>query len=237
MSRPTVLLLHAFPLDSRMWEGTRSRLEAEGWDAVAPDLPWDEGERGFATWADRVLELLGGDLIPVGISMGGYLAFALWRRAHERIRALVLVDTRATPDSPEAKTGRDELIQVVLDRGPEGLWERNSPKLFGVTASHETVSQARRIALEQRPASLITTLETIRDRDDARPLLAAIDVPALVVVGDEDKLTPPSDSEALAEALPNARLVRIPDSGHLPPLEQPDTFERELVDFLATLTA
>jgi 3-oxoadipate enol-lactonase len=235
VSRPTVLLLHAFPLDSRMWDGTRTRLDAAGWDAVAPDLPWDESARGFAAWADQVLDLVGGDVIPVGISMGGYLSFALWRRAHERIRALVLVDTRASPDTPEAKAARDELVRLVRARGAEAVWERNAPKLFGSSAALDTVAQARRMALAQRPESLVVTLETLRDRDDARPLLVAIDVPVLVVVGEQDQLTPPSDSEALAAALPNARLVRIPGAGHLSPLEQPDVFQRELLAFLETV--
>ena len=220
-----------------MWDSTRARLEAAGWTPVAPDLPWDETDRGFASWADRVLGLVEGDFVPVGTSMGGYLAFALWRRAPARIRALVLVATRATPDTPEAKDGRDELARLVRERGPEAVWERNAPRLFAPGTPAETVEHARRIALEQPAEALAVTLETIRDRDDARPLLAAIDVPVLVVAGDEDRFIPAAEADVLADGLPQARLVRIPRAGHLPPLEQPDAFERELLAFLETVAA
>jgi 3-oxoadipate enol-lactonase len=220
-----------------MWDGTRARLEAAGYDAVAPDLPWDVRERGFTAWADRVLTLMADDVVPVGLSMGGYLAFALWRRAHERIRALALGDTRASPETPEGRRARNQLARLVRERGADAVWETNGPKLFAPTTPAETIERVRRIVFEQRPEGLASTLRTIRDRDDARPLLAAIGVPVLVVVGEDDQLTPPSDSEALAEGLPHARLVRIPGAGHLSPLEQPDVFERELLAFLETVAA
>ena len=108
-----LLLLHAFPLDSRMWDLQRRALEEAGYDVVAPDLPGAGAEIGLETWAKRVLAEVDGAFIPVGISMGGYLAFELWRRGSRRISALVLVDTRATPDTSEGKQARDDAIRVL----------------------------------------------------------------------------------------------------------------------------
>jgi 3-oxoadipate enol-lactonase len=223
MVRPAVLLLHAFPLDARMWDGTRQALERAGFSVEAPELPLSGPPPE-------------GALIPVGVSMGGYAAFDLWRGARDRIRALVLVDTRAGADSPEAREGRNELIELARSDGAAGVWERNGPKLFAPGAAAEAVERARRMALAQSPDRFVRTIETVRDRPDSQPLLAEIDVPVLVVHGEDDALIPMSEAEELAAKLPDARLVRLPGVGHLPPLERPDVFERELLAFLAAVT-
>ncbi|MGH3016644.1 MAG: alpha/beta fold hydrolase [Gaiellaceae bacterium] len=232
MSRPTVLLLHAFPLDPRMWEGQRAALEAAWHSVLAPGLPGPEPEVGFDAWARRVLGLLDGPFVPVGSSMGGYLAFELWRQAPERIPALALVDTRATPDSPEQRAARDDAIRLLGEAGREASWDDLSPRLFSSAADPEVVSRAREIAFEQPLTALVTAQETIRDRVDSRPTLATIDVPVLVLVGEEDRLTPPADAEAMAAAVGSARLTRIARAGHLSPLEQPDAVNEALVSFL-----
>jgi 3-oxoadipate enol-lactonase len=232
LGRPTVLLLHAFPLDSRMWEGIRPALETAGYDVVAPDLPGPDLAFGFDAWAPRVLGLVEGDVVPVGSSMGGYLAFELWRQAAERIRALVLAGTRATPDSPEQREARDDSIRLLGEAGREPFWEELAPRLFAPEADAAVVERARRIALEQPITGLITVQETIRDRVDSRPTLPAIDVPVLVLVGEEDGLAPPADSEAMVAALPDARFSRIAGAGHLAPLERPDELAELIVGFL-----
>jgi 3-oxoadipate enol-lactonase len=232
-----VLLLHAFPLDSRMWEAQRRALEAAGHDVVAPDFPGDQGEVGFAAWAPRALRLVHGDFAAVGISMGGYFAFELWRQAPERIRALVLVDARATPDTPEGRRARDDSIRVLSENGFEPFWEGLAPKLFAPGAAPAVVARARELAAAQPVSALVATLETLRDRPDSRPTLATIGVPTLVVVGEEDELTPPSDSEAMAAALPVARVVRVPGAGHLTTLERPAEFNDELLSFLREVAA
>jgi 3-oxoadipate enol-lactonase len=234
--RPTILLLHAFPLDSRMWDGVRDALEAAGYAVVAPDLP-GEPEVAFAAWAHRVLRLVEGDFVPVGVSMGGYLLFELWRQAPERIRAVVLVDTRAAPETPEAREARDELIMVAGEQGVRAVWGRMREKLLAPAATPDAVSRAEQIALEQPITSIVATLEAIRDRADSRPTLSTIGVPALVVVGDEDTLTPPAAAEEIAAGIPNGRLVLIPGCGHLPPLEKPEEFTSALLDFLEEVLA
>jgi 3-oxoadipate enol-lactonase len=227
------LLLHAFPLDCRMWSETKRALEEAGWPVVAPDLPGPEAEPSLAAWADHVLRSVEGALVPVGVSMGGYVSFELWRRARDRIVALALLDTRAGPDTEEGRRARDENIDLVRDIGAAALWERLAPKLFGPAPPPETVARAREIALEQGSERLAAALAAMRDRADATPLLDGIDVPALVVAGDDDALIPVAEAEALARALPQARLVRIPGAGHLPPLERPDQVNAALVSFLA----
>ena len=232
-----MLLLHAFPFDARMWDGIRPALDEAGFEAVAPDLPGADVELGFDTWSQRVLELVAGPFVPVGSSMGGYLAFELWRRAPERIAAMALVGTRATPDSPEQREARDDSIRLLGEAGREPFWDELAPRLFGPGTDPAVVAAARALAVAQPVTALVAAQETIRDRVDSRPVLPTIDVPVLVLVGEEDRLTPPADSEAMVAALPNARFSRIAGAGHLTPLEQPDVVAAELVDFLEEIVA
>jgi pimeloyl-ACP methyl ester carboxylesterase len=215
-----------------MWDHLASTLETAGYPVVAPDLPGEEPELGFDAWAPRVLDLVDGPFVPVGSSMGGYLAFELWRQAPERIAALVLADTRATPDSPEQRVARDDSIRVLGEAGREAFWDDLAPKIFAEDVDPAVVERARTIALEQPVTGLAATQETIRDRPDSRSTLAAIDVPVLVLVGEEDRLTPPADSEAMVAALPDARFSRIARAGHLAPLEQPEAVAAAVLEFL-----
>jgi 3-oxoadipate enol-lactonase len=233
----TALLLHAFPLDGRMWEAQRAALEEAGYAVVAPDLPGPEPEIGFPAWAHKALGLVEGRFVPVGVSMGGYLAFELWRQAAERIPAVVLADTRATPDTPEQREARDDSIRVLGEEGFAPFWEGLAPKLFSPGAAPDVVERARALASEQPLTGLASALETLRDRPDSRPTLPTVGVPVLVVVGEEDTLTPPDDAEAMAAALPNAQELRIAGAGHLTPLERPDEFNEALLDFLEEVAA
>jgi pimeloyl-ACP methyl ester carboxylesterase len=237
VSRPTVLLLHAFPLDARMWDGQRAALEAAGHGLVAPDLPGPDPELGFDVWARRVLGLVEGPFVPVGCSMGGYLAFELWRQAPGRIAALALVDTRATPDTPEQREARDDAIRLLGEAGGAAFWDDLAPRLFAADVDPAVVARARELALEQPLTGLVAAQETIRDRPDSRPTLATIDVPLLVLVGEDDGMTPPADAEAMAAAVDGARLVRVPGAGHLSPLERPDEVAEALAGFLAEVSA
>lgn len=232
----TVLLLHAFPLDARMWDETCRELGAE-LDTVAPTLPPQGGGRRLAGWAEEVLSLVEGEVVPVGVSMGGYLAFELWRQAPERISGLVLSDTRAGPETDEGRAGRERTIELIRERGATGLWQEMEPKLFSPTAEPEVVERARPLALGRSPDDLVTCVEAIRDRPDSRPSLPTIDVPTLVVVGEKDELTPPPEAAAIASGIPGAKLVAIPESGHLPPLEQPGAFLASLRALLAEVGA
>lgn len=229
---PPVLLLHGFPLDGRMWDVQRSVLEQAGYQAVAPNLPGREPDNDIARWGERILQLLPGRFIPVGCSMGGYVIFELWRRAADRIPAAVFVDTRATADTAEGRRGREDTIRLLREDGFDPFWEAQAPKLFGPAVSPEVVERARAIAAEQSIEGLVATLQALAARPDSRDTAASMDVPALVLVGEHDALTPPSDAEELADLLPLGRLVRIPNAGHLTPLERPSEVNEELLVFL-----
>jgi pimeloyl-ACP methyl ester carboxylesterase len=220
-----------------MWDGVAPALAAAGFEVVAPDLPGEDVELGFPTWARRVLGLVEGPFVPAGSSMGGYLAFELWRQAPERIPALALLGTRATPDSPEQRLTRDDSIRLLGEAGRKPFWEELAPRLFAAGVDPAVVDRAREVALVQPVTALVAAQETIRDRTDSRPTLPTIDVPVLVLVGEEDRLTPPSDAEALAAALPDSRLVRLPETGHLAVLERPHAVAGALVAFLKEAVA
>ncbi len=222
-----VLLLHAFPLGPQMWDGVGGPLEAAGWEVDAPQL--GDGET-MAAWASSILAGTDGPLVPVGSSMGGYLAFELWRQAPERVAGLGLVGTRPGADSPEAREGREATLRLLAEGGLAALWEQVGAKLTA-----EPHARAREIALGQDEARVVNAVRAIRDREDSTALLPEIGVPVLVVAGEADALIPPAESVAMADVLPKARLVLMPGSGHLPPLERPDELTAELLAFLGEL--
>jgi 3-oxoadipate enol-lactonase len=230
-----VLLLHAFPLDARMWKAQVAALEQAGHETIAPNLPGREPDNELGRWAERILQLLPGEFVPVGCSMGGYLVFELWRQARGRIPAAVFVDTRAGADTPGAREVRDSTIRLLGEGGFDPFWEGQVPKLFSRGTPREIIERARSIAAGQPITNLVATLQALRGRPDSRDTAASMAVPALVVVGEEDVLTPPSEAEELAALLPFGRLVRIPGAGHLVPLERPDELNEELVVALAGL--
>ncbi len=164
--------------------------------------------------------------------MGGYLAFELWRRAPERIRALVLVDSRATPDTPGQRQARDDAIGVLGESGREPFWDDLAPRLFAPDADPAVVAWAHEVVLEQPVTGLVAAQETISLRSDSRPTLATIDVPVLVIVGELDVITPPADAESMVAGLADARLVVLPGAGHLTPLERPREVGDAVLDFL-----
>jgi pimeloyl-ACP methyl ester carboxylesterase len=218
-----VVLLHALPLDSRMWE---PQLEAlSGHDVVAPDL-YGLGS-SMEEWAQAVLEQIDGDFAVVGASMGGYCALALARLAPERIEALVLAGSRADPDTPERREGRAATITRIREGGAEALWEDMRPKLFPDDAEPAVVEQARVLALDQDPEGLVRAVEAIRDRRDSTDVVEALECPLLVAVGDDDPFLPVADAQALGARARDGR-VEVFRSGHLPSLERPAAFNAAL---------
>ena len=232
-----LLLLHAFPLDARMWEGQIPILEQAGHEVLAPNLPGAVPDAELGSWAARVLELLPGEFVPVGISMGGYLAFELYRQAPKRIPALVLADTRANADSEEGRAARNETVRQLREEGFDAFWDGLVPKLFSSSVPDDVVARARGIAAEQPRENLVATVEALRDRADSTSTLADIGVPALVTVGAEDALTPPEASKEIVAGLVHGRYAEIPAAGHLMPLERPAEFNEELLVFLQEVLA
>lgn len=242
-SRDVLLLVHAFPVGMRMWERVSV---PEGWRAVAPALPGFDGvdpppadSASIDDYARFVLAFMD-DLridsaVVGGVSMGGYVTFGLWRLDRLRWRGLVLADTRAGADSAQARAGREKMLQTVQARGTHGVAEEMVTKLVGPTSRAgrpQVVEDLRRMIERQTSDGVAAAIVRLRDRPDSTPLLREIGVPALVVVGEEDDVTPPSESEQMREQLEDGRLVRLPAAGHLSPLENPAAFNEALAAFL-----
>ena len=223
-----VVLLHAFPLDERMWDSQRAALATH--DVVAPNL-YALGST-IDEWADAVLARVDGTFVAVGASMGGYCALAMARRAPDRLARIVLAGSRAGADSPEQRAARDETIRTIEERGAAGLWEALAPKLFGRAAPAEVVEKARALAVDQDPADLVRAVAAIRDRADTSEVAATFARPLLVVAGADDGLIRLEQARAVADAAPAGRLVVIDDAGHVPSLERPGEFNRLLAEFL-----
>jgi len=245
-----IVLLHAFPLSRVMWA---PQLEAfqSSYRVIALDLRGFGGSVAFAEtpsldrMADDVADLL--DELQIrerivlgGLSMGGYVAFAFVRRHADRLRGLILADTKVEADNTEGKANRDRLIAFAAQHTGRDVLEQMLPKLVGPETMEqrpEVVESIRQIAASQTSAGIIGALRAMRDRPDSVPSLAAIAVPTLVMVGEQDALTPPSLAETLAARIRGAKLVRIAGSGHLANLEKPAEFNAAVRSFLVELKA
>lgn len=242
--RPLVLV-HAFPLDRTMWRPQLDGL-ADVARVIAPDLPGFGGSPPAESWsiddaADAVANLLdrhgiAEKVVLGGLSMGGYVALAFARRHAQRLAGLILADTRAEADGAEAKAGRDKTRTVALEQGTAAVFEGMKAKALGDTTRSrrpEVVETAAAIADRQPGASTAAAVLALRDRSDATPGLAAIAVPTLILVGSEDAITPQSAAQTMADKIPGAKLVELPEAGHLSNLETPDAFNASVRKFLA----
>jgi len=244
-ARGALLLLHAFPLNARMWE-RQLALAAGGWRVIAPQLRGFDG--GAADPAAATIDDYAGDVIDLldalhvdeavvgGLSMGGYIAFGILRHAARYVHALVLADTKAEADSPEAVEGRKRLIALARDKGPPAIADDMIPKLLGETTRRErpaVVEQVRALVLSSSTEAITAAIGALMTRPDSTPLLPTIHVPTLILVGEEDTVTPPAAAEGMHHAIAGSELVRIPRAGHLANLEQPDLFDAALARFLA----
>lgn len=215
----TVVYLHAFPLDERMWPA----------DAAAPRL-YGLG-RTMDDWADAVLEAYPGRLVVVGASMGGYAAVAVARRAPERLAGLLLAGSRPEADTPERFAKRAETIAIARERGAEGMWEAMRETLFREESDPDVVARARALVLDRSEDELVAALEAIRDRPDSTEAYRALGDRALTVVGDRDPFVPVEDARGFE---PDA--IVLPACGHLPNLERPAEFGLVLDGALARWT-
>lgn len=248
VSEGHVVLLHAFPLSARLWRPQVAAAPAN-WRFAAPDLPGfgaspdppTDDMDGMARAVLRALDDLGLERAVIGgLSMGGYVTLALYRLAPERFSGMILADTRATPDTDAQREGRRKMIATVRAKGPGAIADEMLPKLLGATtqrARPAVVADARAMIDSNTPAAIAAALEAMAGRPDSTPLLSSIKVPTLVLCGEEDVLTPPSDSEALHAGIPESSLVMLPSAGHLSNLEAPDPFSAALNDFLASLNS
>jgi pimeloyl-ACP methyl ester carboxylesterase len=247
-ARRTLILIHAFPLGAGMWEPQIAAIPA-GWRLITPDLRGfggttdpDGGSSSLDDYATDAIDLLAElgitRAVVGGCSMGGYVTFSVLRRTPDLAEALVLVDTRAGPDTPESRANRRAMLAVVDREGPSGVARDMMPKLIGKTTREvdPTVESAvRRLIKQQSPDAIRGAIHRMMDRPDSMPVIAGFRRPALVVVGEEDELTPVEESRRIAQAIPGSVLEIIPGAGHLPNLEQPARFNQALTAFLTSL--
>jgi 3-oxoadipate enol-lactonase len=243
------VLLHAFPIGANLWEPQIHSIP-EGWRLITPDLRGFGGSTeldslgalSMADYADDVVDLL--EELGVkravigGCSMGGYASLALYQSRPDLFDGLVLANTRAGADSPEARANRRNMLALVDREGPSGIAREMMPKLIGKTTKETNSSieaNVRRLIKQQSPAGIRSAIHRMMHRPDSMPLLAQVSVPTLVITGEEDDMIPVDESRRMADAINGASLVIVPRAGHLANLEQPEPFNNALNTFLTTL--
>jgi 3-oxoadipate enol-lactonase len=242
------VLLHAFPIGANLWE-PQMRSIPEGWRLITPDLRGFGGSTeldslsalSMADYSDDVVDLLEElgvkKAVIGGCSMGGYAALALYQSRPDLFEGLVLANTRAGADSPEARANRRNMLALVDREGPSGVAREMMPKLIGKTTMENNPSveaNVRRLIKQQSPVAIRSAIHRMMHRADSMPLLAQVSVPSLVITGEEDEMIPVEESRKMAAAIAGASLVIVPGAGHLANMEQPDAFNNALNTFLTT---
>ena len=244
---PAMLLLHGFPLDHSMWDGQDPLADAVR--LIVPDQRGFGASRGdgpasIAQMADDAVALL--DCLHIhepaiicGLSMGGYVAQHIAARHPSRVRSLILVDTKLEADTPQARALRGSLAAQALRLGPEVVAKAMIPNLLSQSA--EALANPRRLSLEAAlhrmimaaaVPTIVAGLEALGDRPDMTEAMAHVAVPTLLVVGDDDSITPPECLARAAQVIPDSRLLIVPHCGHMVPMEAPDVFNAAVLDFL-----
>ena len=242
-----ILLVHGYPLNKSMWDSQVSILSAD-FRIIAPDLRGHgESEAPSGTYsmdllADDLLGLLDhlniDQVVLLGFSMAGYAVFAFYRKYANRVRALVLADTRPQPDGEEAKQGRENTAQTALKEGVAGLAQNTAPRMLAPSTAEqrpEVVERVQRIMASTSVNGYVGDLRGMAERPDSTATLSQITCPTLVLVGDQDPITPPADAQLMANTIRNAQLETIPNAAHLTPIEQPEAFNRAVRTFVAAL--
>lgn len=243
-ARGALVLLHAFPLNARMFE-PQLALSAQGWRVIAPHLRgFDHGDQDAPAasvdeYAGDVVDLLDSlhihEAVIGGVSMGGYVALALFRHAPRYFQGLVLADTRAEADAPAAVEGRQRMLALVREHGPQAVADEMIPNLLGKTTratQPEVADRVRSLVLASSGAAIAGAVRALMTRPDSTELLKRVHCPTLVIVGDEDTITPRPFSDVLQAGIAGAELAVVPRAGHLSSLEQPAAFNGALSTFL-----
>jgi 3-oxoadipate enol-lactonase len=243
----TLILLHAFPLDSRMFEPQAEAL-AGFRRLVTPDypgfgrsprVPAQPDVRYYAEGVRGLLDRLGLERVVLGgVSLGGYVVFECLRLFPERVSALILANTRPEPDSEEIRENRKKMARRVAEEGVGVLIELQMERLLAAStleSNERVVEKVRGMILESNPNGVVAALGAMRERPDSTPLLGKIEVPTLVIGGEQDGISSPEVMGAMAEKIPASRHVTLPRAGHLSNLEAPEGFNAALKEFLEEL--
>ncbi|MGQ0641244.1 MAG: alpha/beta fold hydrolase [Gemmatimonadaceae bacterium] len=242
-SDPPVLFLHGFPHNRSLWTPQLAGLAPHGRcisidlrgcgeSTVSPPYSIDQYADDIAAFMDKLqIERA----VICGLSMGGYIAFAMWRRHPQRVHALILADTRATADAEEGREKRRSMAQLARERGPSAVADAMITGMVGPhtreTAPH-VVDSVYRMLASSNVAGIVGALEAMRERPDSTPTLSTIDVLTLIVVGEDDALTPVADAEAMHRAIYGSRLQVLARAGHVSNVERPAAFNRVVSEFL-----
>jgi pimeloyl-ACP methyl ester carboxylesterase len=235
-----LVLLHAFPLDGRMWAPQVEALpDLRGFGAARDQAVEEAGMDLLADDVARLLDDRGLDRVVLGgLSLGGYVALALLRRHADRVSGLVLLDTKAAADGDQARSDRLAMVERLEAEGAGFVPEVMLPKLLGKTSREhqpELVDKVAALIREQAPEAIAGAQRGMAARPDTTDVLASIQVPTLVITGEEDAVTGPEVGRDLAAAIPGARFLLVEEAGHLSNLEQPEIVNEALLDFLAPL--
>jgi 3-oxoadipate enol-lactonase len=242
-----LVFIHAFALNQTMWQAQVAALKNQ-YRCITLDL------RGFghsdvvagttlmSQMASDVRELMKAleidKAVLVGLSMGGYVALSFYRYFPEVVRALVLADTRATADAEEARTNRLLSAEKAVREGAAAIADETTPKLLGdttINTNPDLVKLVHAIQAANSPEGIAAAQRGMAVRADSTELLSQINCPVLIIVGSEDKLTPPREAEVIHQGIPNSQLRVIENAGHLSNLETPDEFNQALAEFLESL--
>jgi 3-oxoadipate enol-lactonase len=246
-----LMLVHGFPLDHTMWAGQVEAL-ASRYRVIVPDLRGfgrspAQGRKGdkvtMEQFADDLAALLDGlgirePAVFCGLSMGGYIAFQFWRKYAARLRGLILCDTRAVADTPDAAAARHTMAQRVLDEGPGPVAEMMLPRLFAETTRQQQprlVDELRGVLQRGNRQGIAAASRGMAERPDMTAALSQIRCPTLVLVGQSDAISTPAEMRGIANAIPGATFVEIPAAGHLTPLENPAQVNAAIDAFLAAM--
>jgi pimeloyl-ACP methyl ester carboxylesterase len=242
-----IVFLHAFPLNRTMWAEQEAALSSH-YRVITIDLR-GHGESDAPLWhysldqaADDVRALLDhlsiAQALFVGLSMGGYILLAFYRRYADRVKGMVLADTRAQADTPEGKVGRFQMAQIAYKQGPSAIADIMIPKLLSpvtIQTRPEIAQQVRTMIEGNQISGIAGDLMAMAERPDSVPLLKQIACPTQIIVGELDQATPPADAKLMADQISNARLAIIPNAAHLANLEQPEEFTKIVAEFASEL--
>ncbi len=243
-----IVLLHAFPLHRRMWDSQVAAWRSR-YRFITPDFrgfgqsPTTQEEARMESFADDILLLLeslflSSQVVLLGLSMGGYVAFEFARKYPQRLRGLILVATQPINDSEQARQTRFETADLVRRHGTGILVERMLPRLLGQTtqeARPTVVETVRQLILANPAMGVAKACYALASRRDSTPVLEGIQVPTLIVGGEEDKIIPESQLQIMQKLIPHSQLAVVKGSGHLINLEQPEEFNRIILQFLDNL--
>lgn len=242
-----IVFLHAFPLNRTMWAQQESALSSQ-FRIIAIDLR-GHGESDAPLWrytldqaAEDVRALLDHLAIQqalfAGLSMGGYILLAFYRKYADRVKGMVLADTKAQADTAEGKEGRFQMAQLAYKHGPSAIADLMLPKLLSpaaIQSKPEIVQRVRTMIEGNQMSGIVGDLMAMAERPNSMPFLKEITCPTQIIVGDLDQATPPEDATLMAEQIPHARLAIIPNAAHLSNIEQPEEFSRTIAAFAKAL--